>query len=131
MDFTQLGTSANNNENMINVNGSDDPYYRYKMPAIKTESIHKKGGLTRWTNVREVSTAIYREPDQVKKYLSKKLGMPCVVEPAGAITFRGNVEQTVLQEHLMKYIKAEVLCKGCGSPETVNGRCQACMKKCK
>jgi len=128
MDYTQRSNAmdVSDDNNMLNINGSDDPYYRYKMPAITTVFVNQKKGLTRWDNCATVAKSIYRTPAQLKKYMSKKLGVQSILEPTGAITFRGNIDASTLQKHLQDYIKADVLCRKCKSPETINGVCQSC-----
>uniref|UniRef100_A0A6C0JA64 Translation initiation factor IF2/IF5 domain-containing protein n=1 Tax=viral metagenome TaxID=1070528 RepID=A0A6C0JA64_9ZZZZ len=119
-----------NNINMINVNGDEsDPYYRYKMPRINTTFINQKKGLTDWTNASIIATAIYKTPEQIKKYMCKKLGTKASISKMGGIIFSGKLDTDTLQDILQTYINKNVMCKKCNSPETVEERCQSCGNK--
>lgn len=67
MDFT----------NDINVDGSEDPYYRYKMPPLKVSSISMNGGTTVIVNAENVAKAIYRTAHDLQKCFSR--GLACRV----------------------------------------------------
>ena len=118
-------------EVFLNVNGTDDPFYRYKMPALKLEYRAKNGGTTVIANAGKVAQAIYREQTDLKKCFSKGLSTSVDVMD-GCLVLPGQYEQAKLQEVLMKYIKRDVLCAKCKNPETVpykgkgKRRCQAC-----
>lgn len=133
MDFDNIDKESES-DGYINVNGSDDPFYRYKMPPLKVKFQAKNGGTTVIINADKVAQAIYREISDLKKCFSK--GISASVEASnGTLMIPGQYEQGKLQEVLMKYILRDVLCTGCKNPETVkssksksNRRCQACGK---
>jgi len=60
---------------LVNVNGSDDPAYRYKMPAIVTKVEGSGNGIkTVMVNMTEVAEAIHRDPLHVTKFLGVERG---------------------------------------------------------
>jgi translation initiation factor 5 len=128
MDF------KDDDDNLINVNGCDDPYYRYKMPRLHVEHISKQGGNTVITNAQVVSVSIYRELRDLKSYFSKTLGAKVSAGVLdGSLVLRGTKSAKDLQALLQKYISKDVLCQSCGNPETVRQpskrpcrKCQAC-----
>ena len=103
----------------MNIGGSpDDPFYRYKMPAVITSYQRKSGGSSIVDNTAAICTSINRDAKHISKYLSKALGRPVVIKN-GCWTLHGIVEAQVIQKHINEYISAHVLCKVCGNPETV------------
>jgi len=60
---------------LVNVNGSDDPGYRYKMPAIATKVEGSGNGIkTVMVNMVDVAEAIKREPLHLTKFLGVERG---------------------------------------------------------
>lgn len=113
----------------INVDGSDDPTYRYKMPRVELSYLNKKKkGITCWDNVSQVAAAIYRKPQDFKSYLSKTLGARVSVgkSPSDCLLLPGRHDQKKIQELVHGYIQAHVLCKKCCNPQTGGGCCDAC-----
>jgi len=115
----------------MNVNGSDDVYYRYKMPALDVKYQAKNGGTTAVVNTGDVAKAIYRDVADLKRCFSKRMASNIKILD-GRLHIPGHHTSGKLQEILMEYIKSEVLCQKCGNPETVvygskgKRRCQAC-----
>lgn len=131
MDFCETESSAAADAAQLNVNGSDDPHYRYKMPSLEVTILSKFGGTTSVTNADTVASAIYRELSDLSSCFSKSLGTRAKVQKSdGTIEIPGKHDVQVLQEHLQKYILTNVLCQKCGSPETLSHKkkrkCQAC-----
>lgn len=123
-----MASQKYNGAGVLNVNGTDDPDYRYKMPEVKINIIAKKGGMTVFENCQDIASAIYRNTTDIKKYLSKRLGNPIKAKD-GQLLITGKVNQSVIQSYIYDFIKDVVLCVQCGSPETVENRCQACGKE--
>lgn len=128
MDFTN--NNKDDCEVLINVNGSEDPCYRYKMHEIKHEFISKQGGTTVIDNALTIATEIYRELNDLKSCFSKGLGSKATVID-NKIHIPGKHTLTTLQSILQKYINKNVLCPKCGNPETPifkknKRKCQAC-----
>lgn len=105
-----------NTDELINVDGSTDSFYRYKMPPLKIRYQAKNGGTTIIINADKVAHAIYREIVDLKKCFTK--GISASVEVAdGTLLLPGQHGQDKLQDILMKYIIREVLCTKCKNPE--------------
>jgi len=101
----------------MNINGTDDPFYRYKMEPLDLTVTRKNGGTCIVKNTDAVVTSLARDPKQIAKYFSGVLKRPVKVVK-GCWTFSGVVNVANLQEILQKYINAFVLCGTCGNPET-------------
>lgn len=119
-----------NNEGLINVNGCDDPYYRYKMEKLYVITNDAKGGTTIIRNCQTVAEAIYRKISDLKTFYSKNLGLNARVKN-GELHIPGRFKEEVLQKALQTYIDSDVLCKKCKCPETHREdkgalRCHAC-----
>lgn len=129
MDFTTSNNQASIDA-MVNVNGSDDPHYRYKMQLIKVKYIALNGETTIIVNASTVAHDIYRELSDLRSCFAKGI--------AGRVTIKqdelyipGHHAVQDLQRTLAKYIAHDVLCNACGNPETLLHRkrkrkCQAC-----
>ncbi len=122
-----------NSEGMINVNGCDDPYYRYKMEPLYVITTDAKGGTTIVCNLQGVSEAIYRTMSDLRSYYSKHLGLNARIK-GGELYIPGRFAVKTLQDILQLYIESNVLCTECKSPETHSEkdkdkdiyRCYAC-----
>lgn len=121
----------NNNEGMLNVNESDDPFYRYKMEKLYVITTDTKGGTTIIRNIQTVSKAIYRTASDLKSFYSKHLGLNASVKN-DELYIPGRFAQETLQKALQHYINNYILCSKCKSPETHHNKnktaytCSAC-----
>jgi translation initiation factor 2 subunit 2 len=112
----------------MNVDGSDDPFYRYKMPTL---AVHYPAGLrkgTRVTNITQVCQAIYRTPAELVSYFAKATGSNVRLVD-NQLILSSRASPASLQAILANYIKTQVLCRCCNSPETQAQRCRACGAK--
>jgi translation initiation factor 2 beta subunit (eIF-2beta)/eIF-5 len=104
----------------INMDGSSDPHYRYKMPAIAVK--HEGRGKMKksvLTNVREVSASIGRPIDYLVTYLGQKLGSSAKVERDSGLSYvtgHHNIEE--VQKHILNFVQDAVMCPMCQNPET-------------
>jgi len=134
MDFSSKSSSSSSLSLSltINLNGSSDPSYRYKMEPLKVTYIAKNGGTTIINNAKQISKDIYRAISDLKSCFAKgTAGSVHIIDDTLSIT--GDHKVSELQLILMNYIKLNVMCKGCGNPETVlwkkrKRKCQACGK---
>ena len=136
MDFTStsngLGAGSDPESGLININGSTDPCYRYKMHPIQVSYISESGGTTVIDNGEQVAQEIYRELSDLKTAMARGLGSRVSVRD-GRILLPGNYTAVSLQKILAQYIQDNVLCERCGNPETLPGKrsrkkCNACGK---
>ncbi len=132
-----MSFTLNSLNNSLIIGGSeDDPFYRYKMPRITITHQRKSGGTTVVNNTTIVCSSLDRDAKHIAKYLSKELGRPVGLKN-GCWTMHGVVNTRVIQDSILKYISAYVLCGVCGNPETVMGigskqlTCKSCGNKTK
>lgn len=132
MDFASATLTSSLDTDMVNVNGSDDPFYRYKMQMIRVTYISVNGGTTVIDNAHRVAGDIYRDLPDLKSCFAKGLSGRVTVKD-NKLYIPGRHIASELQRILTVYIDANVLCVRCGNPETVKHRkrerkCQACGK---
>lgn len=115
----------------ININRSDDPFYRYKMQSIMT--VYERGH-TVLINIMNISHDLNRPMEDILRFLKSKLSTS-IIDKNDKIKIKGIVEKDKLQELIFDYIKIYVLCKECNNPETIitnnKLRCGACGNKSK
>jgi translation initiation factor 5 len=113
-----------------------DPYYRYKMPPVRSKIEGKGNGIkTVIVNCVDISRALARPPGYVTKYFGGELGtiVHCDDKAARYIV-NGAHEAEKLQDILDGFIRRFVLCGECENPETdlqVSARSQQITKQCK
>ena len=102
----------------------DDPFYRYKMPALRTAV---RGNST-VTNLDEIAQALSRDTASVRSFIAKRLGTAVVKD-----AFRGTFTATAVRAALQTFIEENVLCASCENPETMittvgqpRRKCRAC-----
>lgn len=107
--------------NLINVNGSDDPSYRYKMPRLVGKIEGRGNGIkTVIVNCSDIAQSLHRPSGQVTKFFGCELGaMSKYEDKIDRSLVNGAFETNDLQNILSKYIEKFVLCPSCGNPETV------------
>ena len=87
---------------------------RFKIPEADVVVV---GNRTILRNLREVATALNREPSHLMKYLLRELGTAGGVEGSQAV-FQGKFSKSVLDERVARYTEEFVLCRECGRPDT-------------
>jgi len=101
----------------INMNGSNDPNYRYKMPSF--DIIMGGNGNGRFTvlkNIEQISKAINHPTTVICKYIANITGSS-YIEARNELTGPHTIEE--LNKHIIQYIKYVVLCPKCNIPETI------------
>lgn len=109
-------------KDMINVNGTTDPFYRYVMPKIevKVEGTNKMI-RTYIMNINIIAECLNRTAEYINTYLGQELSVnQCYDKQTERFYVSGKYDQQKIQLVLQKMINAFVLCKKCGNPETVN-----------
>jgi len=106
--------------NAVNMNGSDDPSYRYKMPALVVK--HEGSSKMKKTvvvNLSEVSRAVGRPTEYLLTYLGQSLSAASKVEKEGGKMYiAGHHDPYVLQQQTISFVREFVMCKHCANPET-------------
>ncbi len=100
---------------MININNSNDPFYRYKMPKL---IIKYEGDKTSLINIKEVAHSLKRNHITILSYFGHILGTQCSDKKEKYI-INGIFLPDVVNEHLFHYINEYVLCTKCSNPETI------------
>jgi translation initiation factor 2 beta subunit (eIF-2beta)/eIF-5 len=106
--------------NTVNMDGSDDPSYRYTMPALVVK--HEGSSKMKKTvvvNLAEVSQAVGRPADYLLTYLSQSLNAASKIEKdGGKMYIAGHHDTEVMQERTFVFVKEFVMCRECRNPET-------------
>jgi translation initiation factor 5 len=122
----------------LNVNRSDDAFYRYKMPKLVTKIEGKGNGIkTVIVNMSEIAKALNRKPSYPTKFFGVECGAQTQMDDKNdRYIVNGAHESVKLQELMYCFIQKFVLCPSCGNPETVLSvkkksgnvayRCKAC-----
>lgn len=106
----------------INIGGSIDPFFRYKMPSIQVKHEGKGNGVkTVLKNLKDVSKSLNRESGDVLQYIAAELSV-LSLERNNDMIVNGTFAPQTLQEILQRFISAHVLCGICKNPETVYER---------
>jgi len=118
---------------MLNVNGSDDDFYRYKMNRVNISNKgNGNGQFTIINNLEEISKTINTPYEILYKYIANDLGSS-FNEKKKSLT--GTHTQETIQNSIFKYINDFVICTKCGIPEinytikdknNVESKCSAC-----
>ena len=109
-------------KDMINVNGTTDPFYRYVMPKIeiKVEGTNKMI-RTYIMNINNIAECLNRTAEYINTYLGQELSVnQCYDKQTERFYVSGKYDQQKIQSTLQKMINSFVLCKKCGNPETTN-----------
>lgn len=102
---------------MININGSKDNSYRYKMPVFQCEIKGNGNGIyTIITNLNDVSKYINHPPTILLKFLSSYNGSMANEEK---MSITGRYTSDKLQKTIQIYINRFVICSKCNIPETI------------
>ncbi len=113
----------------LNINGSDDPYYRYKMQKVYT--LQEKNN-TILVNIISIAKDLNRPIEDLLKFLKSELNTG-ITNKHDKIKINGTVSTERLQGLIYSYIGIYVLCKKCDNPETIIShnklRCGACGHK--
>lgn len=120
---------------MLNIDGSDDPFYRYTMPDMDIK--YEGRGANEKTviyNINEIAHALNRHPSEITKMFSHRLCTRSSYNEDEARTIvKGNHSHADVLRTLREYISTHIECGMCGSPETkykvkkeLYMRCLAC-----
>jgi translation initiation factor 5 len=103
---------------LVNMNGIDDPFYRYVVKRIK---IKQETNKTIIINNDIISKQTGRPDDWIITYLGQSLGVSSNIEKKNQnkCSLTGKHDDKVLQEKYFDFVKKYVLCGKCGNPETV------------
>ncbi|KAG9395103.1 Domain found in IF2B/IF5 [Carpediemonas membranifera] len=125
----------------LNIDGSSDPSYRYKMDALETHQRGRgNGSWTSLTNLDKVAMDLKIDVDFLFKFFSFFLDTATKITDK-TLELNGHHEKADLQAALQVFIRRFILCSGephgCGKPELtmiLEGKdiicdCRACGKR--
>ena len=103
---------------LVNMNGSDDPFYRYLVKKIK---VKHETGKTVMLNNDIVSKQTGRPNDWIVTYIGQVLGVSINIDKKNQnkCTLTGKHEEPIIQEKYFEFVKKYILCRYCGNPETI------------
>jgi translation initiation factor 2 subunit 2 len=76
------------------------------------------GSRTIFRNFKDVSTAVRREPSKIVMYLARELATAASLDAEGRAIFIGRRGKDSFAVLLERYVKENVICPVCGSPDT-------------
>lgn len=127
---------------LLNIDGSDDPFYRYKMRQLYVQVVGKgKMIKTNILNVDEVSKDLKVSPSYLTAYLGYETGAQFKYDPKKPdrqkAYISGDLDAASLTLQMQKMIKELVLCRNCNLPEItmfvnkneISTSCRSCGEK--
>lgn len=100
----------------MNIDGSIDPFYRYKRPIFKL-ILDEKHSKTIIQNISEISKSINRNPKMLEKYFSSKLSVATKLNK-NTLEIKKILQLEILDNYFQQFIDKYVLCSVCNNPET-------------
>ncbi len=87
---------------------------KYETPQTESNII---GTKTTIYNFKDVAAKLNRDPNHLLKFIARETATSGILEDARA-TLQGRFMKEALDELVVKYIKAYVLCSSCNKPDT-------------
>lgn len=87
---------------------------KYETPKADVTVI---GSKTLVNNFKEITSRLNRAPNHVLKFMVRELATSGTVEDARA-SLNGKFSKEMIDELIVRYIKAYVLCSSCNKPDT-------------
>lgn len=103
-------------------------HFRYTREVIEIQIIDKNGGMTQLKNLETIAKTIYSKPDDILKFIQKKINIPKPTNDKTGIFLRKRMTVDEIEELLEEYIAKNVLCPKCNNPEHI---AEKELKKCK
>tara|TARA_R110002050_G_scaffold98965_1_gene205438 strand:+ start:458 stop:1717 length:1260 start_codon:yes stop_codon:yes gene_type:complete len=106
----------------INIDGSDDPFYRYKVPQLLVQVVGKgKMIKTMLLNNDEVGKGLHIMPEYIPAYMGYEIGSQFKYEKnkpeRERASISGEYTSLELSKVMEKLIKEVIICQTCGLPE--------------
>jgi translation initiation factor 5 len=103
---------------LVNMNGSDDPFYRYLVKRIK---VKHETGKTVIINNDIVSKQTGRPNDWIVTYIGQVLGVSINIDKKNQnkCTLTGKHEENIIQDKYFEFVRKYILCRYCDNPETL------------
>lgn len=87
---------------------------RFEVPKVMG---HIQGNNTIITNIHQIADTLGRRVDHLMKFLLKELATPADLKKNGVI-IRRKISAGLINEKIVEYAEAYVLCKECRKPDT-------------
>lgn len=87
---------------------------KYETPKAEVAVI---GSKTLINNFKEIASRLNRAPNHVLKFIVRELATSGTIEDPRA-SLNGKFSKEVIDELIVRYIKAYVLCSSCNKPDT-------------
>jgi translation initiation factor 2 subunit 2 len=87
---------------------------RFVVPDVQ---VMIQGNRTMWQNFQEIISVLNRPGKEILKYMSGQLATAGIIEGSNAI-FNGTFSEEVVNDVLLRYIDAYVICPVCTRPDT-------------
>ena len=107
---------------LLNLEKTNDPYARYKMPQVKLEYLNSRGNITLISNLDEISACIKRPSKDIYKYIQKTLSTSGIKKK---LQLNGKFTVDEVQATINAYVEQYVRCNKCGKPE-INDETKVC-----
>lgn len=109
---------------LLNIDGSDDVFFRYKMRQLFVQVIGKgKMIRTMLLNIEDVSKDLKVDPSYITSYFGYEIGAQSKFDPKKPERERASVsgehDSTYMSNILKKFIQDFILCPNCKLPECV------------
>jgi translation initiation factor SUI1 len=107
-------------EYQVNINKSDDPYYRYKCPQLVTTCANANASKmvkTTLCNVEDVARSLQRPPSYIVNYIGYSWSAKSEYRPGQKSYVSGNYTAEALDEVVSQFVQEWVLCPQCHNPE--------------
>jgi len=88
---------------------------RFEIPKA---IVHREGSRTIIKNFSQLAKSLNRSEEHLYKYMVKSLGTAGFLE-SGRVVLQGKFTEEEIQKEVDSYVRDYVLCKECGSPDTV------------
>lgn len=105
----------------ININGSDDPSYRYQMSSVIIKIEGRGNGIkTILINIQDICKSLDRPLSHIIKYIGCELNTNSYYDKdIDKVILKGSFSRDIIQDIIYKYIYNFILCNKCNNPETV------------
>lgn len=102
----------------------EDPRYRYTMPLLETRFEGRGIGVkTNLINIVPIAKALQVPTEYLLQFFTYDLGTKTTTnkqnERVVSGLLNGEIQDSIINDSIDKFIDAYVLCKGCGFPEIV------------
>ncbi len=87
---------------------------RFQVPPVQ---VMIQGNRTLWQNFQDIITILNRPGKEVLKYMARQLATAGIIEGSNAI-FNGTFVEATVNDVLLSYIDAYVICPVCTRPDT-------------